>query len=174
MPATVEKLPDEPIILVTIDGHLDVAIARQIYAEIAELAQDIEGKVYRITDLRKQTSSFMDTIGVVKEAAKGSPGTTSDPRITNVFVGHGKVAPTTLNLMRQKNPESHGVLETVEDALEYVRWQIQLDNQTTSRFSGSCNPQFLNLSRRIFLIKMHPQSAHHFSIRAPDAILDSG
>ena len=126
MPATVEKLPNEPIILVTVEGHLDVSLAREIYAKIAELADDIQGPIYRITDLRKQTSSFADNIAVVKEASNRKPGTTSDPRITNVFVGREQISPVTLAVMRRDNPDSHGVLDSVEDALAYVRWQLEL------------------------------------------------
>lgn len=132
MPATVEKLPDEPIILVTVNGHFDIEVARGIYAEIARLAKQIEGKIYRITDLRKQTTSFSDTVQVVKEASQKLPGTTSDPRIVNIFVGRDQVSPITLNAMRKQNPDGHGVLDSVEDALQYVRWQIQLHSGEAS------------------------------------------
>ena len=129
MSASVEKMPDEPIIVVTIDGHLDVEIAREVYAQIAKFAESIEGPIYRITDVRKQEISFMEMMAVIKEASKGMPGTTSDQRITNIFVGREKMAMLARDVLKRLDPEGHGVLETVEDALDYIRWQLKLKSQ---------------------------------------------
>ncbi len=129
MSATVTKIPDEPIIVVTVDGHLDVEIARDVYAQIAALAQQIEGPIFRITDVRKQECSFMEMMAVIKEASQGATGTTSDPRITNIFVGRDKMAMLARDVLKRIDPEGHGVLETVDDALEYVRWQLKLKSQ---------------------------------------------
>ena len=102
MSATVTRMPDEPIIVVTVDGHLDVEIARALYRQIAELAAQIDGPIYRITDVRKQECSFTEMMGVIKEASQGMAGTTSDPRITNIFVGREKMA-----MFGPRCPETH-------------------------------------------------------------------
>ena len=80
MPATVERLPGEPIVIVRVTGHLTVEVMRDMYRQIAEIADQIEPPLYRITGTR------------CREASKGMSGTTTDPRIRHVYVGRDKIA----------------------------------------------------------------------------------
>lgn len=68
MAGIVEKLPGEPIILVTVDGHLNVEIAREIYGKIAEIAKTIEGPIFRIMDVRQQETTFIEMMGIIEKA----------------------------------------------------------------------------------------------------------
>jgi hypothetical protein len=122
---TVEKLPDEPIILVTVIGFLDVNMARSIYAQIAEIAATLQGPLYRITDVRQEHTSFVELVGVIKEASKGTAGTTTDPRIKNVFVGNEKMARVARDaLVKNLGAASMPMFATMEDALEHIRNEL--------------------------------------------------
>ncbi len=126
MPVTVEKYPNEPILLVTVDGHLDAPMVRQLYSQIGELTEGMEAPIYRITDVRKQETTFMEMMGIIKEATKDMPGTTSDPRIFNIFVGRDKMTMIARDVMQRINPNNHPILDEIEEALEYIRWQLSL------------------------------------------------
>jgi hypothetical protein len=123
MAVTVEKLPDEPIIIVTSVGQINVTMMREVYAQIAAILDKFEPPLYRITDARNQETSFADMIGIIKEASKGMPGTTTDPRIRNVFVGRDKFA----MLARQAYVNTGSTIplfDTLEDALTHIRYEL--------------------------------------------------
>lgn len=126
MPATVDRLPGEPIVVVTVTGHLTVEVMREVYRQIAKFADEIEPPIYRITDTRHREASFAEMMSIVKEAGKGMPGTTTDPRIRNVFVGRDKFAMIARDAYRNTNPEklSMPTFDNMEDALTYVRYEI--------------------------------------------------
>ncbi|RMF80240.1 MAG: hypothetical protein D6737_08630 [Chloroflexi bacterium] len=127
MPVTVEQVGDEPIILVTVKGHLDVEIAKDTYRRVAEIADTIEGKIIRITDVREQETTFPEMIEIVKKAAgTGMAGSASDKRIMNVFVGRDAMARVARDLMSN---EQHGgvqmpMFHTMEDAMQFARMEI--------------------------------------------------
>jgi hypothetical protein len=119
----VERVPDEPIIIITIQGHLDSHVMQGVYYQVAELARNIEGPVYRIIDLRYVEVTLADLVEIVKEAGKGIPGSASDPRIVNIFVGKSHLSRFAADMLRLRRFGSvHCVLmNTLEDALAYVR-----------------------------------------------------
>jgi hypothetical protein len=119
----VERLPAEPIIVVTIHGHLDAPIMQQIYNDVADHADQIEGTVYRITDLRHMDVTLADMVEIIKEAGRGVPGSATDPRIMNIFVGKSHMTRFAADMLRLRR--FGGVccilINTMEDALAYVR-----------------------------------------------------
>jgi hypothetical protein len=119
----VERIAGEPIIVVTIQGHLDAPIMQQIYGQVADLAAQIEGPVYRITDLRQMDLTLADMVEVIKEAGRGVPGSATDPRIVNIFVGRSHMTRFAADMLRLRRFGSvYSVLmNTLEDALAYVR-----------------------------------------------------
>lgn len=124
MPVTLERLEGEPIILVTVDGHLNGDMVRELYHNIGVIAQEIDGPVYRITDVRKLHTTFAELMGIMKEALKDSPGTTSDNNITNIFVGREKFALLARDMMKRANPDNHPLFDTIEDALTFIRLDL--------------------------------------------------
>ena len=119
----VERIPGEPIIIITIQGHLDAHIMRNTYQQVADIARTIEGPVYRITDLRNVDVTLADLVEVVKEASKSIPGSASDPRIINIFVGKNHMSRFAADMLRLRRFGGvYSVLmSTLEDALAYVR-----------------------------------------------------
>lgn len=133
MSVSVELFPDEPILLVTIEGHLDAPMVHELYGQIGELTEGMEAPIYRITDVRKLETSFAEVLGIIKEAMKDSPGTTTDPRIFNIFVGRDKMAMIARDMLRRINPDNHPLLDSIEDALTYIRWKLDgADSQVTN------------------------------------------
>ena len=126
MPATVEQLPGEPIVIVRVTGHLTVEVMRDVYRQIAAIADQIEPPLYRITDTRFREASFAEMMAIVKEASKGMPGTTTDPRIRNVFVGRDRIAMVGRDAYVNNDPNRNAmpIFESIEDALTYVRYEI--------------------------------------------------
>jgi len=123
MSVTVEKLPDEPIIVATIQGHFDVAIAREIFQKSVELAEGIDGHYYRVTDGRQMDISFGDMMKVVEEASRGEPGSTRDQSVTVVLVGTGEMGKLFANMMklRQYGGTPTPIFKSMDEALTHIR-----------------------------------------------------
>jgi len=120
---SVERVPGEPIIIITIKGHLDAHIMRDVYDRVAELARDVEAPVYRITDVREMDVTIADMVEIIKESSKGFPGSPTDPRIVNVFVGKSHMSRFAADMLRLRRfgGVSTVLMNTMEDALAYVR-----------------------------------------------------
>ena len=129
MSVTVEKLSNEPILIVTVDGHLDADMVKDLYQEIGMLTEDMQPPIYRITDVRKMTITFMDLMGVIKEGTKDTPGTTTDARISHMFVGKDKFAKIARDVFQRINPDNHPMLNTLEEALAYIRWKSEQESE---------------------------------------------
>src|SRR5690242_7996553 len=82
MSLTVERIPDEPIQRVTITGHITVDVIKEMFAQSARLADEMNvPSIWRVTDVREIEATFTDLILVLGEASKGgSPGSPVDPR----------------------------------------------------------------------------------------------
>lgn len=127
MTVSVERLQEEPIIVATFTGEILVEEVREMYQKSAALAEDIEGKVYRITDIREATADFPKMLEVVGFASKGEPGTTSDKRFFPMFVGTNELARLFTKAMEQR--EFGGVkmpfFVSMQDALTFVRNEMR-------------------------------------------------
>ena len=123
MTTQVERVPGEPIIIITIQGHLDAHVMRNVYQQAAELARTIEGPVYRITDLRLMEVTLADLVEIFKDASRGIPSSASDPRVVNVFVGKSHMSRFAADMLRLRRfGSAYSVLmNTLEDALAFVR-----------------------------------------------------
>jgi len=125
----VKQYLDEPIILVIIEGDLTVPMAKESYRQIAALAKTIEGPIYRITDVRTQKTQLDEILRIVKEAGQGLEGTTSDPRIHNIFVGRERFAMLARDLMSSAQFSGRGnemaVFDSIDEALVYARKRLK-------------------------------------------------
>ncbi|MFW5748989.1 MAG: hypothetical protein ACOCYT_05185 [Chloroflexota bacterium] len=127
MPVTIERLPDEPIILATVTGAMSVEDARVIFLRSAEIMEQIDGLAFRITDVRAIETEFAEVISMLKSASKGMPGSTSDPRLRVVMVGTHSLTKMFADAMKQQQFGGIAipVFERLEDALTYVRYEIE-------------------------------------------------
>ncbi|RMG88752.1 MAG: hypothetical protein D6712_03035 [Chloroflexi bacterium] len=134
MPVTIEKMDGMPVIVATFKGHVDVSMVKYVFNRTAELCEGIEGPIFRISDVSEATSSFVEMLGVIREAGQGGPGSTTDPRIRAVFVGSNQWTRLMRDALQQ--PQFGGVnmpaFTSMEDAMTYIRHQLGLDNDVAS------------------------------------------
>src|SRR5215210_1124109 len=123
MPVKVEKLPDEPIIVLTYTGHMDVELVKSAFLQSAELAAHIEGPIYRISDVRQGEGDFVDVMKIIAEVRKGVRGSSADPRIKVVFVGSHHMARLYADFLQKQQYGAKMIpfFHTPEEALAYIR-----------------------------------------------------
>jgi hypothetical protein len=123
MPVNIEKLPDEPIIVATIVGHFDVKMAREVFQKSADLAEQLPGHYYRVTDARQMDIGFGEMMRVIEEASRGNPGSTSDRHVTVVLVGTGDMLKLFADMMktRQYGSTPTPIFKSMDEALAYIR-----------------------------------------------------
>jgi hypothetical protein len=124
----IEKLPGEPIVIDSHGEPMDAMGHRDFAEELARRVQDIEGTVYRITDLLGMSYSFPTLVHVLgEETRSGRPGSASDPRVKTVLVAAGEVAD--LIAVAASQPQYGGLnlplFTTRDEALAYVRELIK-------------------------------------------------
>jgi hypothetical protein len=129
MAYTIEKLPDEPIIILTVRDPLGTpAEHRKSHEEMVAVINTIEGNVYRITDMRELNINFADMLHRIAEEAKArSAGAMSDERIKGIVVGsHDMVRLGTQALSQQQyGGLKIPLFERLEEALDYARDEIR-------------------------------------------------
>lgn len=127
MTMKVERLPHEPIIVVTWVDPVDVQKETPSkFAQVDALVGPDE-KVYVVDDLSKVKIDFSTLVeGMAAQRAK-SPGSPSDPRIKTTLVGSGFF----LELISKGAKQfKHGSLDipaftSVDEALAYVREKVK-------------------------------------------------
>lgn len=132
MPITVERLPNEPIIIATMTGKITADCIRDMYRFSAPIVDEIGGPVFRITDARVAESTFSDVVFILAEVAQEMPGSAKDPRVTPVLVGSNEWAKLVASSVGQQQYGKLNVplYEEMDEALAYVRAQIQQREQT--------------------------------------------
>jgi len=88
MPHSVEKLKDEPIIVVEIKNPYDYQTEpEQMFEKIERIAKKTEKQGYIIYDCRNFTVTFGDLVAGMQAQSKGTPGSISDPKFTSMIIG---------------------------------------------------------------------------------------
>jgi hypothetical protein len=123
MPVTVERIPGEPIIMAKLSGDLTVDDVVEMFTRSAEIIKDVEGTVYRITNVQDIKAPFVEAMKTVQAATKGRSGSTSDPRIYAMFVGNTQWVDFYRNALQQEQfgGISLPVFASKEEALEHIR-----------------------------------------------------
>ncbi|MBC7813997.1 MAG: hypothetical protein H7175_22780 [Burkholderiales bacterium] len=125
MSIIVEKLPDEPIIVVTYAGELNLEIVSAAFRQSAEIMDRLDGTVYRISDIRQGTSEFSDTMDIIHRIrhSRNVSGSTLDPRLKAVFVGSHVLAEMYADILKQSEYGGKEIpfFNEMDDALAYIR-----------------------------------------------------
>ncbi|MBI5958011.1 MAG: hypothetical protein HY866_04705 [Chloroflexi bacterium] len=128
MPVDVKRLDGEPIIYAQFSGNVDEQDVLHMFQKSQELAQDISGRVYRITETNNIEVSFEELMRIIKRmAARNIAGATADPRFKAVLVGTQEETQF-LSENAQKGGMDVPLFESLDQALGYLRWQIQTEN----------------------------------------------
>ena len=125
MPVKIEPIPDEPIIIVTFEGHIDLDTVRNMFIETASIFAKFDGDVYRIADIRTADTDFVDIVKMIKAIREGLPASSIDPRMHGIFVGRNQFARMYADFMKQMGSKPIPIFVTMEDALEYAHLQLQ-------------------------------------------------
>ena len=125
MPVKIDPLPDEPIVIVTFEGHIDLDTVRNMFIETAAIFAKFEGDVYRIADIRTADTDFVDIVKMIKAIRDGLPASSIDPRMHGIFVGRNQFARMYADFMKQMGSKPIPIFVTMEDALEYAHLQLQ-------------------------------------------------
>jgi hypothetical protein len=124
MAYTVNRLPNEPIIMITFIAPVDPAVDMgNSNAEVNNLAKQISGTVVTITDSRSYTPSFDHLIIALDEMRRSI---TSDPDFIRIIVGSDEMLGFAVKAAKQRQYGEHELplFGKVEDALAYARSEL--------------------------------------------------
>lgn len=127
MKFTVERLPNEPILIVTIGKDYQVGKdSPDIFRAVDSKIGKDESGLYSIYDLREMKMTFGDLVIALSNQSQKAPGAMADPRASAVIVGSSEMVKLGAQAFQQ---EQYGNLkfplyESVEDALKYAREQV--------------------------------------------------
>jgi hypothetical protein len=124
----VNQIPDQPIIVAKLTGDFTVGDTAAFCAEIAGVAAEFEGKYYRILDMSDITVSTMDILQALGSAAKGTPGTATDPRVRKNFYVGLEDGWKTLRLFLEQNPTlvfEMIISDTLEQTLNHIYTELE-------------------------------------------------
>jgi hypothetical protein len=138
MGTTIRKFDDEPILLVTYDGVLDMQIIEEAAPKIAQVLRESPVPIYGIIDLRTSSFVFSEMIRILHHQSRGEPGTLSGEGDRVVLVGSHPLIRIFRKLFRLE--EFGGriipIFSDMDDALVAVRGRIAAAASTDSSESA--------------------------------------
>jgi hypothetical protein len=120
MPISVERLPGEPIIVAKLSGVITPELIVPFFEECTRLAETIEGRVYRISDVSQVQISYSDLMQVLASSI-GTPGSSLDPRFYVLMVGPHAWLQLYTDSLKQHGSAFVPIFDSLDDALAYVR-----------------------------------------------------
>jgi hypothetical protein len=123
MPAAIQRLSDQPVIVVTItdpfDAYQELPATEQRFRELADT---IQGPVYRIIDMREWHAKFIDVMSGLAFDTRREGGMSKDSRIRTVLIGSGEMIKITATAMTQKQygGNEQPLVGSMEEALDCV------------------------------------------------------
>lgn len=130
MPATVIRLPDEPILIATLTGDATVDDIKEIYRQSNELMTEDDTHIFRITDVRQATITFPEMLKIIQNATQDMPSSTLDVRVSVTFVGESTWVRFARDAFSKKG-FSMAAFTDMEPALESVRINIATSENAT-------------------------------------------
>lgn len=123
MSPQVERLPDEPIIVIMFDGAINGETAQNAIKQVAQMAEGMPKPIFRVIDTRNTTSSFSDIVMILAATTKGADGSASDQRFRSIMVGtHDMIVLLNESLKQPQYGEIDVPLfEDMDEALAYAR-----------------------------------------------------
>ena len=126
MPISVKRFPNEPIIMMSVTDPVDfMEELPPAYDQIADLAEGIEGRIYRITDFSQVDNTVGRLINILVRSSKSQKGSITDPemraRTQSILVGTSQFVRMGANILNRQFGIELSIFDTVDEALEYVR-----------------------------------------------------
>jgi hypothetical protein len=131
MTATLQKLDDEPILIVTHEGYLSLKSAEEVTAQVVQALSQSTVPLYGIIDLRSASTDFAEFMRILVHESSGARGTVSNRESYVVLVGEHVLIRLFQSLMRERKlgGVTLSVYFTMDDALRAVRQRIKADAQ---------------------------------------------
>jgi hypothetical protein len=127
MTLVVERLPNEPIIVVTWENPTDVGNeSPQKFMQVDALIEEDE-KVYVIDNMTKLKIDFGTLVSGMAAQRVKAPGSPADPRTNTILVGSGTIWQIASKGARQFQYGSFDIplFPSLEEALSYAREKIK-------------------------------------------------
>jgi len=95
--------------------------------EVAKLMGSIPGKIYAVVDLSTIKTSFAEVLKMLADQAKGSEGTTTDPKlVAMVLVGSDSMVRMYADAMRKRDQQVViPMFPSVEEGVSVLRNMIE-------------------------------------------------
>jgi hypothetical protein len=131
MAATLQKLDDEPILIVTHEGYLSLKDSEDVTAQVVQVMDASPDPLYGIIDLRNATTDFAEFMRILTHQSMGARGTLSNRESYVVLVGSHVLIRLFHNLMRERKlgGVTLSVYYSMDEALAAVRQRIKTDGQ---------------------------------------------
>ena len=131
MAATLQKLDDEPILIVTHEGYLSLKSSEEVTAQVVQALDASPVPLYGIIDLRSATTDFAEFMRILVHQSSGAHGTVSNRESYVVLVGEHVLIRLFQSLMRERKlgGVTLSVYYTMDDALRAMRQRIKADVQ---------------------------------------------
>ncbi len=126
MATTIQRLDDEPIIIVTYEGTLGTEQLAEFAPHGAQLQRESPVPLYWIIDVHATTSDFAQIVKILAHQSRGNPGTASNAPGRVFMVGSAYMTRLYVDAMRQ--PQFGGLdipmFPNLDDALAAVRVRL--------------------------------------------------
>ena len=126
MAQTLHQYPNEPIVLVTFEGVLNVDALAAFMPEAVRRQAESSELLYWIIDVRATTTDFGQMMEIIAHQSQGVPGTATNAPNRIFLVGSAQM--TRLYQQAMSQPQFGGmtipILPSLEDALAAVRVRI--------------------------------------------------
>ncbi|HEC22198.1 MAG TPA: hypothetical protein ENI95_04705 [Chloroflexi bacterium] len=134
MSFTMQRLPDEPILIVTRFDAVPSDLP-DIFRLSLELKKEIEGTVYRIHDLSRIDLDFSTMVEGMANASAKCEGSMRDSRFRDILVGSHELIQLASAAFQQKQYGGLTIplFESLEEAVEYARLQIGAANRSLEK-----------------------------------------
>lgn len=125
MAFTVERLEDEPIVVLTVTYPIEDANkeGEDSDAAVAAAGESIDGQYYRIAEMSGLELSWQDMVYWLNQQRESKPGSINDPRVMSLLVSDTAMTQQTAQFASQ--PQYGGreikVFRTLDDALAHAR-----------------------------------------------------
>jgi queuine/archaeosine tRNA-ribosyltransferase len=127
MAASVQKLPKEPIIVVTYTPPFKGSDVHVVNQQVAQIAKNIHSDIYRIADLRSVNIEWTELMAALQEATQRTDGTLRDEHIHSIFVGSDEMVSFAVESLQQRQYGGiHAELfSSLDEAIDSARAQIR-------------------------------------------------
>lgn len=125
MAFTIERIANEPIVVLTVSYPIDDPAQEAIESDaaVAALGEEIGGKYYRIAEMSGMELTWDNVVYWLAEQKKANRGSINDPNVVSYLVSDTAMTQKTAKFAHQ--PQYGGreikIFRTLDDALEHAR-----------------------------------------------------